>query len=379
MQFNREGIKPVYPEATHSKKGKGGLPYWNPVRPCLDLDDEGESVLSFELRKSGKNKGKLVPRIESENTIDRLIAGCKRHVLATGEPNFFQQGYTGDPHDKSPGIDTPSRAITGTGGNLYLAKAHMIDHYFGNGYMKSIDVPANTVGTTEGNALHTVQFLGTYHSIGDGTNLLGPCPAIMTKDKYPLFTAKFIDEQYSSGQQHKSIEKPASAIVGNPKQRVVSVDHILMDTQYQDNNGHRSRTLEQTCGTLTANRKSYYLVNFQWYNAQLRSVDKEAYTLIARQDKQPNYLITLETGELAIEIFEHDPPHYVKLKKFMAENGIVAINMRMLKEVEMLRIMTIPENSQMSKNSTDNKKMIGNAVPSKLIVHLGLAYDKQAA
>jgi len=109
----------------------------------------------------------------------------------------------------------------------------------------------------------------------------------------------------------------------------------------------------------------------------LTPISKPSGTLIARQDKAPVYLVTLETGELAIEVFEHDPPHYVKLKKYMAEHGIIAINMRMLKQIEMLRIMTIPENTIMSSSSTANKKMIGNAVPSDLVIHLANAYSEQ--
>ncbi len=140
------------------------------------------------------------------------------------------------------------------------------------------------------------------------------------------------------------------------------------DRDYQD--------MAKPSGTITANRKYYYLVNFQWFNSGFKTVDNPSNTIIARQDKAPNYLITLETGELAIEVYDYDPPHYVKLKKYMAENGIVSINMRMLKEVEMLRIMTIPENTKMSKSSTANKKMIGNAVPSDLVAALGKTYDE---
>jgi site-specific DNA-cytosine methylase len=116
-------------------------------------------------------------------------------------------------------------------------------------------------------------------------------------------------------------------------------------------------------------------VNFQWFAAHLKTLDNPSNTIIARQDKAPNYLITLETGDLAIEVFEHDPPHYIKLKKYMASNGIIDIKMRMLNEKEMLKIMTIPENTKLSKSSTDNKKMIGNAVPSELVICLGRAYD----
>jgi DNA (cytosine-5)-methyltransferase 1 len=340
MQFNREGISPAYPVATHAKKGKNGLLPWNPVKPCLDLEDEGIEVLSFKVRKSGPNKGELIPRIKSPKTIDRLINGCNRHVL-TGEREsvYITKFLSNNPNTLSnsgASISAPAPCIN-TQGRLYFTKARLVDHYFGNGYMKPVSEPINTTGTKDGAALHTIQFLSTYHSTGDGSSIDNPANAIMTKDKYPL----------------------------------VSVDRFLMDTQF--NNG--SKDLNNPSGTITANRKHYYLVNFQWFAAHLKTLDNPSNTIIARQDKAPNYLITLETGDLAIEVFEHDPPHYIKLKKYMASNGIIDIKMRMLNEKEMLKIMTIPENTKLSKSSTDNKKMIGNAVPSELVICLGRAYD----
>lgn len=367
MQFNRPGIQAQYPIKSHDKKGRNGLLQWNPVRPCLNLEDEGESVLSFKMQK-----GKLVPRISSSKTIDRLINGTNKHVIKGAESSWIVKPNSAKNNtDVSSGasLNTSSPTLTCFNG-LNLAKAHLVDHYFGNGYMKPVSAPANTTGTVSGAALHTVQFLSTYHSTGDGSNLDNVCPAIMTKDKYPVVSTTFIDHQFTSGQQNKSVEEPSGAMLQNPKQKVVSVDRFLMDTQFD--NGPKD--LNNPIGTITANRKHYYIVNFQWFNAALSSVEKPSNTLIARQDKSPNYLITLETGELAIEVFKHDPPHYVRLKKYMAENGIIAINMRMLNEVEMLRIMTIPEKTKLSKSSTNNKKMIGNAVPSELVMKLGLAY-----
>jgi len=333
MQFNRKGNSATWPMQTHDKKGRNGLLPWMPVKPCLDLEDEGESVLSFKTQK-----GKLVPRITSSKTIDRLINGTNKHVLKGDIDTWIVKTNSAKNNtDVSSGasVENPSPTLTCFGG-LNIAKAHLIDHYFGNGYMKSVDEPAGTTGTKDGIAMHTIQHLSTYHSRGDGSSLNQPAPAVMTKDKHPLVTTKF-----------------------------------LMDTAY--NNG--STELQETIGTITANRKYYYLVNFQWFSEGLNSVTNPSNTLIARQDKSPDYLVTLETGELAIEVFDHDPEHYRKLKKYMAENGIISINMRMLKEVEMLRIMTIPEKTRLSKSSTANKKMIGNAVPSELIMHLGKAYE----
>lgn len=336
MQFCRINSFCDWPVPTHDKKGANGLPKWLPVKPCLDLEDEGESVLSFKMQK-----GKLVPRIKSKATIDRLISGCDKHVIDKGESNFIVKYLSNNENTGSnsgASVDNTSPVVT-CQNRLGIAKAHMIDHYFGNGYTKSVDEPAGVSGTKDGISLHTVQFLSTYHSVGNGSSIESIGPAVMTKDKYPL----------------------------------VSVERFIMDTQF-NNAGH---SLDQPAKTQTANRKHFYLVNFQWFNKNMSSVENPSNTIIARLDKSPNYLITIETGELAIAVFEEDPPHYVKLKKYMAENGIIGINMRMLKEIELLKIMSMTSKKKLSRSSTANKKMIGNAVPPDLVEQLGKEWGKK--
>lgn len=333
MQFAKFEEQILWPEKTHDKKGANGLPKWLPVGPCLDMEDEGESVLSFK-----KQKGKLVPRITSDATIDRLINGSDRFVIGNKDAAFLVKYLsnckkTGS--NKGASIKNTSPTVT-CQNRLGVAQAHMLDYYFGNGYTKPISEPAGVSGTKDGIAMHTVQFLSTYHTNSDASNIADPSPAVMTKDKHPL----------------------------------ISVDRLIMDTQF--NNG--CHTLNETARTQTANRKHFYLVNFQWFTGAFRSIDRVSNAIIGSLHKAPNYLIVLETGELAIEVFKHDPPHYRRLKKYMADNGIVSINMRMLKEVELLQIMSMDKGTKLSGNSTDNKKMIGNAVPPMLVAHLGGAY-----
>ncbi|MBS1776018.1 MAG: DNA cytosine methyltransferase [Bacteroidetes bacterium] len=380
MQFNRKDVASIWPEKTRDKKGANGLPKWEPVKPCLNLEKEGESVLAFKVDKNGNFKigknGKFIPRITSDATIDRLIKGCEKHVLSNGERSWIVKynsaNFKNGELEQNAGIALNDPIHTVPCRNSYgLAKIHLLDHYFGNGYVKSAEEPVGVSGTKDGISLHSVQFLSTYHSTGDGSNIDSAAPAIMTKDKYPLVSAHFLDMQYTSGQRNKSVNEPSGALLNVPKQRLVEVDRFVMDTQY-NNVGY---SLDETAKTITANRKHFYLVNLQWFNESFRNLDNPANTLIARMDKSPNYLVTLETGELAIEVYDYDPPHYVRLKKFMAEHGIVSINMRMLEDVELLKIMTLPADTKLSKSSTDNKKMIGNAVPSDLVEHLGKAWS----
>lgn len=91
------------------------------------------------------------------------------------------------------------------------------------------------------------------------------------------------------------------------------------------------------------------------------SIDNPCFTLIARMDKMPPYLITTEEG-LGIEVYETDSPMTVKVKEFMAMYGIIDIYMRMLNVGELKRIMGFPSDYVLVGTQAEQKKYIGNAV-----------------
>ena len=92
------------------------------------------------------------------------------------------------------------------------------------------------------------------------------------------------------------------------------------------------------------------------------SVEQPCFTLIARMDKMPPYLITTEQGEVAVVVFENDSPAMVRIKEFMAMYGIVDIKMRMLNVSELKRIMGFGTDYTLVGTQTEQKKFIGNAV-----------------
>lgn len=107
--------------------------------------------------------------------------------------------------------------------------------------------------------------------------------------------------------------------------------------------------------------KQHYLMNPQ-FNSVGGSVDDPCFTLIAKMDKRPPYLVTTETGQLAIEIYADDSPMTVKIKEFMALYNIIDIKMRMLKIQELKLIQGFPEDYVLIGTQADQKKFIGNAV-----------------
>ena len=74
-------------------------------------------------------------------------------------------------------------------------------------------------------------------------------------------------------------------------------------------------SIEEPSQTITANRKWHYLMNPQ-FNSAGGSVDSPCFTLIARMDKMPPYLVATESGQVAIEIYDNDSPMTVKIKEF---------------------------------------------------------------
>ena len=91
------------------------------------------------------------------------------------------------------------------------------------------------------------------------------------------------------------------------------------------------------------------------------SIDEPCFTLIARMDKMPPYLVSTKEG-LAIEVYETDSPATIQIKEFMALYGIADIRMRMLRIPELKRIMGFPEDYTLIGTQAEQKKFIGNAV-----------------
>ena len=103
------------------------------------------------------------------------------------------------------------------------------------------------------------------------------------------------------------------------------------------------------------------------------SIEKPCFTLIAKMDKRPPYLIDTtstsrpsfireEHGTLIYEIYDTDSEIMKKIKEFMARYGKTDIMMRMLDEIELKMIMGFPRDYVLIGTQADRKKYIGNAV-----------------
>lgn len=433
-QFAKKGLPIVWPEPTHAKKAEntlfGSLQKWKPVRDVLDFSDEGTSIFTRKKPLSEKTLERIYAGLV------RFVAGGKEAFIVKWNSMSRNGGYN------APGVDEPCHAVTcqnrlGVANVRFLSK-----YFSGHPESKNIPVtgPAHTIKCKDNHALVSTKFLAAYYGTGDnvrqidkpcptvstkdrfnyvspkflcsynfndaGKDVNAPCPTLLTKDRLSLVSPFFMN-YYSGGGQHSDINHPAPAILANPKQRLVTcqfVDQqfgkskpagtdrplgaITANPKYNlvscrpwvmnTNFSNVGSQIEEPAPVITANRKWHYLMNPQFAAASGCKVDNPCFTLIAKMDKRPPYLVSPKTvfnlddvpdfvkidqeGNVFIEIYETDSPMTCKIKEFMAMYQILDILMRMLKILELLRIMGFPEEYELIGTQAEKKKFIGNAV-----------------
>ena len=371
--FAKKSLPIIFPEQTHSKSGQPGLfgtmPKWRPVREVLDFEDEGKSIFTREKPLSEKTleriyvglikfvaggkeafivkynsmsqRGKYVP--PSLDAPCPTIATQGRLALASVA--FLSKQFSGAPEGKNISVDGPAGTITTIDHHAFISA------YYSPGYNISCKNPAPTL-TTRGR----LAFVSVHYGNGFNTSCESPAATLTTKDRMALIQTSFLDMQYGNSKP-SSIETAAGTVTTNPKHHLVTVKPWIMDTNF-DNVGS---SIDDPSRVITANRKQRYLMNPQFTSAG-GSVDSPCFTLIAKMDKRPPYLVATETGDIAIEIYETDSPMTVKIKEFMALYNIIDIKMRMLKIQELKLIMGFPEDYVLIGTQADQKKFIGNAV-----------------
>lgn len=276
--------------------------------------------------------------------------------LGVVQTHFLSKYYSGHPMSKNIPVDSPAHTIK-CKDNHSLVSAKFLAAYYSNGEnVSGIDRPCPTVPTKDRFNYVTPQFLCSFNFGDAGKDINAPCPTLLTKDRYSL-VSPFLANYYSGGGQHSSPEVPCPAVTTVPKRRLVSP--VFIDQQFGQS---KPAGTDQPLGCVTANRKWHYLMNPQFAPSSGCGIDNPCFTLIAKMDKKPPYLVVTETGDIAIEVYETDSPMVRKIKEFMAAHGIVDIKMRMLKIVELKRIMGFPEDYVLVGTQADQKKFIGNAV-----------------
>ena len=343
--FAKKSLPIVFPEPTHCKGGRqdmfSRLEKWKPVKDVLDFSDEGTTIFR--------------EKPLAEKTLERIYAGLIKFV-AGGKDAFLVKYNSMSRTGKynAPGIDEPCPVVA-TQNRLGVAQVCFLSKQFsGHPESKNVSVeePAGTITCRDHHA-----FVSAHYGNGFNRSVDEPSATVTTKDRLSLVTPRFIANEYSGGGQHTSIDNICPAILTNPKQKLITCKLWIMNTSFSNIGSN----IEEPAQTITANRKWHYLMNPQ-FNSAGGSVDNPCFTLIARMDKMPPYLVATESGQVAIEIYDNDSPMTVKIKEFMELYGIVDIKMRMLRIPELKRIMGFPEDYVLVGTQADQKKFIGNAV-----------------
>lgn len=340
--FAKKGLPIVFPEPTHCKGGRNDmfsrLEKWKPVKEVLDFSDEGTTIFR--------------EKPLSEKTLERIYAGLIKFV-AGGKDAFLSRYNTVRPQDTCKSVDEPCGVLTTENRFVKVQVCFLSKQFSGHPGSKNVSVeePAGAITCKDHHA-----FVSAYYGNGHNHSVELPAPTVTTKDRFALIESRFLDMQYGNGAP-SSLETPAGTVTTNPKLNLVCCQPWIMNTAFSN----IGSSIEDPSQTITANRKWHYLMNPQ-FNSAGGSVDSPRFTLIARMDKMPPYLVATERGEATIEIYDTDSSMTRKIKEFMALYGIVDIKMRMLRIPELKRIMGFPEDYVLVGTQADQKKFIGNAV-----------------
>lgn len=321
-QFARPDLPIAWPKPTHAKNPTAdlfseSLKPWRAVREVLNFEDRGESI--FSRRR---------PLVDA--TLDRIHAGLVKFV-AGGEDAFLVKWNSRNQNTGkyiAPDLNAPCPTVA-TQNRLGVARVDFLSkQYGGDPHSKNITVngPAGTVTTVDHHA-----FVSAYYGNGYNSAVERPAPTLTTKDRFQL-VQPFIANYYSGGGQLSSVAEPCGTLTTTPKQRLVNA-HYLLNPQYRSAGG---------------------------------SVDAPCFTLIARMDKRPPYLVSVEQGVPAWRITAEDTPAMKRVKEFCILYGIVDVTMRMLRVPEMKRIQGFGDDYVLVGSQEEQKKFLGNAVVTQI-------------
>lgn len=284
--------------------------------------------------------------------------------------NFLMKYYSSHNNtnqNAGQSVDKPCDTIT-TRAPFSLIDCKFLDVIYGHGYASGMGEPAPTVRCKDGLSLvepEGTDFLMNYHGQSKANSLNDPSPTLMTKEKLALIGVKhFIYKAYTAGGYTGDIDKPADAVLPNPKAALVQVEGWIGS----DNYNNIGSSLEAPAPTVTAGRHHHYIYNPSWFGSS-NGIDEPCVTVVARQDKAPLYMASAEEAEvpgLIIPIFETDTEIMIKVKEFMVLYDIYDIKKRMLLIPELLQIQSFPVDYYLAGTQTDKKRFIGNAVPPKV-------------
>jgi len=233
--------KPVLPGLFAEYNDFPALKKWMAVKEVLNFSDEGESIFT--------RKKPL-----SDNTLERIYAGLVKYV-AKGDTAFVSKYFSGDPMNK----------------NI------------------SVEGPAGTIKTRDGQSLVQPTFLVKYNSKGKNgrynpPSINEPCPVVSTQDRIALTTPEFIIQRNGGEPEAKlvDINGPSRTLTTTGGNQDLVQPEFL--THYYSSGGGTS-SIFSPCPTITAMDgkaliQPEYFIEKQFSKSQNQSIDDPAGTIM---------------------------------------------------------------------------------------------------
>jgi DNA (cytosine-5)-methyltransferase 1 len=357
--FTRKGINIVWPKPTHDQHGRNGLPKWTAVRGCLDLADRGHSIFTREERGAKALKDK---------SLRRILAGVRKHVIATGVAKPFFNKYlsnsaNGKPNP-GPGIDEPGHTITCQQRLALVQPQGFMFNPAWFGGSRSLENPSPVaVASQDKVPLMLVQaqsFISSQYGRYQNTSMGNVCPAVLANPKQHLVSAQLLFSNYGS---RRTSEASRTFTLDNVARTLTGTagNQYLM-TYYRHG---AVKSLDDVCPTVTTKDRAAlvgtegFLFSQQFSNTP-RALSEPARTIVASRRHQ--YVVQVQRGCPHLMPKPSDSVTMRLVKAVCRKFGIADIFMRMLKVPELKRIMGFPENYRLLGNTTEQKAMLGNAV-----------------
>jgi DNA (cytosine-5)-methyltransferase 1 len=245
--FAKDDMVIAWPESTHAKNPSkmsmyGDLKKWMPVKDVLDFSDEGESI--FNRKKD-----------LSDKTLERIYAGLVKYV-ANGDTSFISKYFSGRPAGKVISVDGPAGTIlTADGQSLvqtqFLLKYNSMDKN-GKHTPPSINEPCPVVSCQGRLGLVQPEFLSAYYGNGDNVSSIeDPAPTLTTKDRVAVVQPKYL-VNYNHSSKTNDINEPSPTLLTRDKIAIVQPKYFI-DKHF--GKAAQNQSVHNPAGTIMPNDK----------------------------------------------------------------------------------------------------------------------------
>ena len=384
--FTAPGIHWEWPEPTHDKLGRNGLPKWVGAREIIDLTLESQSIFD--------RKDKPL----SDNTLERIEAGIPRFV-----PNPENQEVlvlTLRKHANAKGLDDPLPTVCSGAkgsGQHAVVQFSATPYTFANrtnNQPRDIDEPSATVTTAPGSGgLYLAEAgaaaftLGQHgggiaHGIDEPVSTIATDGYVRVVDPYLVKVHGSLTKGETPASRVRSLDDPSLTITTNRHGTYLAEPFIVPQM-----NSSGPQSIDNPLGTITTTSRgirlveSFLVAHFGEREGQaprVRGSDMPAWTVTHRGcgDLAEADVTQLGDGltdefQLLAKVVDSDNKMVGLLVCYKRVIYLVDIRFRMIDRSELKQFQGLPIDYVIDGNKSEQTAQIGNAVPEKVAYALG--------